>query len=150
MNTLEEKVAWLVDRAHISDLLFSFARALDTKDFAGYAANYVEDGVIDLPQPGGPPGARLRIGRSEMTTRVPQSFRSYTATHHISTNHQIRVDGDSATSRSYMQAIHVRSLRDHWGAGGWYDCAYRRTPEGWKFAEVKLTAVWLDGNTEAL
>jgi len=50
-------------------------------------------------------------------------------------------------SRSYLQAIHVGTKpTDHWGEGGWYDCTYKRTPEGWKFHRVKLTAVWLTGD----
>ena len=151
MHTLDEKVNWLVDRAEISDLLVSFARALDTRDFAAYVANYAADGCIDLPQPAGGPNARLRIARDEMLMRVPQSFLSYTATHHLSANHQITIEGDRATSRSYVVAVHVRKTpHDHWDAGGWYDCVYGRTSEGWKFVEVKLTAVYLDGSPEAL
>ncbi|HEY2684906.1 MAG TPA: nuclear transport factor 2 family protein [Steroidobacteraceae bacterium] len=150
MQTLEEKVNWLIDRTQISELLYSFARALDTRDFDAYVRNYAEDGFIDLPQPAAGPDARLKIPRAEMSARVPQSFRSYSATHHISSNHQIRIDGDSAASRSYLQAVHVRTPRDHWGAGGWYDCTYRRTPEGWRFVQVRLTALWVSGNVEAL
>ena len=48
-GTLEEKVQWLVDRALISELLHSFARALDTRDWAGYAGNYTDDGWLELP-----------------------------------------------------------------------------------------------------
>jgi hypothetical protein len=64
-----------------------------------------------------------------------------------STNHQITVTGDTAVSRSYLHAVHVReSPFDHWDAGGWYDCSYARTPEGWKFTRVRLTVVWLAGD----
>lgn len=151
MRSLEEKVDWLIDRAQIGDLLFSFARALDTRDFAAYVGNYAEDGHIDLPQPAGGPDARLRIARDEMLARVPKSFLNYSATHHLSANHQITIEGDHATSRSYVVAVHVRQTPiDHWQAGGWYDCVYRRTPEGWKFVDVKLTAVYLGGNPDAL
>jgi 3-phenylpropionate/cinnamic acid dioxygenase small subunit len=151
MQSIEEKVAWLVDRALISELLYGFARALDTKDFSAYVQNYAEDGFIDLPQPAGPPGSRLRISRDEMITRVPQSFKPYSASHHISTNHQIAIDGDTANSRSYLLAAHVRSRPDdHWDVGGWYDCSYRRTAQGWRFVQVKLTAVWISGSAESL
>ena len=87
-----------MDRAQLSELLFRFARALDTKDFDAYVDLYVE------------------------------------------------VTGNRASSRSYLQAVHVGSnLREHWSAGGWYDCEYRRTESGWKFVRVRLTAVWLSG-----
>jgi hypothetical protein len=154
LQSAEQQLQWLVDRALISDLLFSFARALDTRDYATYASNYAEDGVLELPQPSAG-GGTLIMRRDEMLEKVPRSLAKYGATHHISSNHQIAVDGDSASSRSYLQAVHVGSVpTDHWDGGGWYDCSYRRTAAGWKFVTVKLTAVWLTGtptkfNTEA-
>ena len=148
-QSLEQQVQWLVDRALISDLLFGFARALDTRDFAAYADNYTADGVLEIPQPptaGGGAGV-LVMRRDEMLAKVPRSLARYSATHHISSNHQISIEGDSAVSRSYLQAVHVGATpMDHWDAGGWYDCSYRRTAAGWKFASVKLTAVWLTGD----
>ena len=149
-QTLEQQVQWLVDRTLISELLCSFARALDTRDFATYASNYAEDGVLELPQPptaDGGGGGKLILRRAEMLEKVPRSLAKYSATHHISSNHQIVIDGDHATSRSYLQAVHVGATPlEHWDAGGWYDCSYRRTDAGWKFVSVKLTAVWLTGN----
>jgi ketosteroid isomerase-like protein len=144
MNTpIEQQVQWLVDRALISDLLYSFARALDTRDFATYVDNYAPDGVVELPG--------FSMQRSEMLERVPRSLARYSATHHISSNHQITIAGDTAESRSYLQAVHVGATQtEHWDAGGWYDCTYRRTPEGWKFVRVKLTAVWRNGDAGSL
>jgi hypothetical protein len=145
-QSIEQQVQWLVDRALISDLLFSFARALDTRDYAAYVNNYAADGSIELPQPTSAGGGTFVMRRDEMLTKVPQTLNKYSATHHLSSNHQITIDGDSASSRSYLQAVHVGSTpNDHWDGGGWYDCSYRRTDAGWKFVTVKLTAVWLSG-----
>lgn len=146
-DSLMENVQWLVDRAMISELLFSFARALDTKDVAGYVDNYAEDGTLELPDPTATTGACIVIHRDEMENFVRKGIvTAYSATHHISANHQIILNGDSAISRSYLQAVHVGATPfDHWDAGGWYDCKYIRTPDGWKFTHVKLTAVWLAG-----
>jgi hypothetical protein len=142
----EQKLDWLVDRARISDLLFSFAAALDTKDWNAYVANYVDGGFIELPDPKSDRGATFRITKEEMPTLVPRSLGRYRATHHISANHQIVIDGDSATTRSYLQAVHVKGdPAAHWTAGGWYDCRLKRTVEGWKFTEVRLTPIWLSG-----
>jgi hypothetical protein len=143
-TSLEEQVQWLVDRASISDLLFRFARALDTRDFGTYAALYAAEGVLELPDPR--TGSYFSLSQSELAAAVPKSLGRYSATHHLSCNHQIEVTGNRATSRSYLQAVHVGSgPRDHWSAGGWYDCEYRRERGGWCFTRVRLTAVWLDG-----
>jgi ketosteroid isomerase-like protein len=145
-QSIEQQVQWLVDRALISDLLHSFARALDTKDFAAYVDNYTEDGTIELPQPSSTTGGKLLMRRDEMLAKVPHSLAKYSATHHLSSNHQITINGDTASSRSYLQAVHVGATPlDHWDGGGWYDSSYRRTAAGWKFVTVKLTVVWLSG-----
>lgn len=146
-SSLETKVQWLVDRALISELLFSFARALDTGDTAAYVQNFLEDGSLVLPDPASDKGESLLVSRPDMEDFIQQGLLdNYTATQHISANHQIEITGDSAVSRSYLMAVHVKTHpKDHWQAGGWYDCSYVRTAEGWKFKEVKLTAVWLCG-----
>lgn len=146
---IETEVRWLVDRALIGDLLVAFAHALDAKDYAAYVNLYTEDGVLELPDP--LTGSAFTLRREQMPQALPESLGRYSATHHLSTNHQITISGDVAHSRSYLQAVHVGSgLRDHWSAGGWYDCDYRRTSAGWKFVSVRLTAVWLDGEPGAI
>ena len=149
-ESLAEKVQWLVDRAQISELLHSFARSLDTKDAAGYVNNYADGGILELPDPTSSTGEVVTISRDQMMEFVQKGLMdSYGGTHHMSSNHQITVTGDTALSRSYLQAVHVReSPFDHWDAGGWYDCSYVRTPQGWKFSSVKLTAVWMAGRPD--
>ena len=144
-ESLVEKIQWLVDRAQISELLYSFARALDTKDAEGYVNNYADGGILELPDPTSSTGEVVTVSRDHMKEFVQKGLmEAYSGTHHMSTNHQITVTGDTAVSRSYLQAVHVRkSPSDHWDAGGWYDCNYVRMPVGWKFTSVKLTAVWL-------
>ncbi|MCC7462122.1 MAG: nuclear transport factor 2 family protein [Gammaproteobacteria bacterium] len=142
---LERQVRWLLDRAAISELLHGFARALDTRDYQAYADNYTEGGSIELPDPMRP-GNTIVLEKVRMLELVPRSLGRYAATHHISSNHQIEIQGDSATSRSYLQAVHVNGdPADHWSVGGWYDCDYVRTSAGWKFSRVRLTPIWLSG-----
>ena len=137
----DQLVRELHDRALISDLLLRFARALDERDWEGYAGLYADDGVLQLPW--GPP--RPRAGLAEDTEANLGRFH---ATQHISSNHQITLEGDRATSRSYLQAVHVvdPDAKDgHWTLGGWYECTYRRTPDGWRFTRVAITPVWQTG-----
>jgi hypothetical protein len=144
-QSMAEKLQWLMDRTAISELLYSFARALDTRDYRAYWDSYAEGGHIVLPDPE-VPGATFLLPKDQMQELVPRSLGAYTATHHISTNHQITIDGNKATSRSYLQAVHVgETPTTHWSAGGWYDSEYVRTPAGWKFFRVQMTPVWLEG-----
>jgi len=140
------QVQWLVDRAHISDLLFSFASCIDTKNYQGYADNFVEGGYVELPEPTSKTGETFKMYREKMVELMPHGLGKYKGTHHLSTNHQITIQGDTATSRSYLQAVHIgETPHDHWDGGGWYDSTYQRTPQGWKFASVKLNVLWLTG-----
>jgi ketosteroid isomerase-like protein len=142
MSSTDDLVRELYDRAMISELLLRFARALDERDWEGYAALYAEDGVLQLPWGPPRPKAILRDDTEANLGRFP-------ATQHISANHQISIDGDSATSRSYLQAVHVIDRDGEgrlWTVGGWYDCAYRRTPDGWRFTRVAITPVWQSGS----
>ena len=73
-----------------------------------------------------------------------QDLGRFHATHHISANHSIEIDGDTARSRSYVLAMHVVDLDDQssqWLGGGWYDNEYRRTADGWR-TRVRITPVW--------
>ena len=149
-SKLEEQVQWLVDRMAISDLLYSFASALDSRDYRAYTENYADGGYIELPDPL-KPGESFVLRKERMLEQIPKSIGRYSATQHLSANHQITIEGGIARSRSYLQAVHVTGApSDHWTAGGWYDCEYVRSSDGWKFTRVKLTPVWLEGAPAAI
>ncbi|MGW1025249.1 nuclear transport factor 2 family protein [Streptomyces sp. NPDC002577] len=134
-------VQLLIDRMAISDLLFSFARCLDEKDFTGYAALFAEKGTLELP------GA-VHHGRAGLAAFVADDLGRYHRTHHISTNHQITVRDEEASSCSYLHAVHLPDQADptHWWAvGGWYDNAYIREDGQWRISSVQVTPVWLGG-----
>ncbi|MFJ6901987.1 nuclear transport factor 2 family protein [Streptomyces hokutonensis] len=133
-----ETIQWLRDRAEISDVLFAFARALDSKDWQGYADLFAEDGHLLLPWGDKIPKGQVAAGASGGLGR-------YEHTHHLSANHQIEISGDTAVTHSYVQALHVPAENprsDHWLVLGWYDNKLRRENGAWKFTEVALTSVW--------
>lgn len=136
------QLQWLVDRAAISDLLVDFARALDDQDWNAYAANYAEDGVLDIA-----PTISHR-GRSGLADFVAASLGRYAGTHHLSSNHAITIDGDRATARSYLLAAHVFDAEQphrHADGAGWYLCRLRRTAQGWRFTHVTLEIRYVAG-----
>lgn len=136
------QLQWLVDRAAVSDLLVDFARALDDQDWDGYAANYTDDGVLDIAP------TISHTGRTGLADFVAGSLGRYAGTHHISSNHSIRIDGDTATTRSYLLAGHVFDATEpqrHADGAGWYLCRLRRTADGWRFAHVTLVVRYVSG-----
>ncbi|SIO90330.1 nuclear transport factor 2 family protein [Nocardiopsis sp. JB363] len=140
MHEAASRLRSLLDRADIGDLLTEFVHRLDERDFTGYAALFTEDGVLRMP------GAEHH-GRAGLAEYVSADLGRYHRTHHLSSNHRIAVDGDHATSRSTMHAVHLRGSddpTDWWAAGGWYDNTYRRVGAGWLIHTVDITPLWLD------
>jgi len=151
LESILEPVQWLLDRAEISDLLYRFASCLDAKDYQGYAENFVEGGYVELPEPTSKVGGTFKMYKEKMPELMPRGLAKYTGTHHLSTNHQITIEGDAATSRSYLQAVHVGETPfEHWDGGGWYDSTYRRTAQGWRFVGVRLNILWLTGTPKQM
>jgi len=145
--TVEDQVRYLIDRAAISDTLFAFARAIDTRAWQACAHLFVEDGVLELPfqQPDGTFAGH--VGQDGMAAYVQNGMGGFTQTHHLSANHQITIDGDTARTISYCQCVH-RHDQDPgniWELGGWFHCDLRRTDAGWRFERVRLEAVWEHG-----
>lgn len=139
---LAAQVQWLVDRASISDLLVEFARSLDEKDWSAHVALYLPEGVFMA-------GDVLRLEGHEQLRRTssPAALGQYAATWHLSSNHAISIDGDTARVRSYLIGVHVLGAEPetHADGGGWYDSTLRRTSEGWRFETVRISEVWRAG-----
>lgn len=138
-----DDVAWLKDRALIIDLLFQFATALDSKDWQGYADLYAHDGVLSLPW-------GEVVTKEGLAASTENNLSKFKATHHMSTNQQVFLDGDTATSVSYTQATHVfppELNREHFVGGVRYDCSFRREDGVWKFTRVTLNPIWTTGQT---
>jgi hypothetical protein len=135
------QLQWLVDRAAISDRLIDFARCLDVRDWSGYVENFTDDAELELPH-------GTFEGRAQIAELATRGLDDFDATHHLSANHVIEIDGDEARTRSYVSVAHVPDASaptEHGDAGGWYDCRLRRVGDGWRFTRVSLQIVWIRG-----
>jgi hypothetical protein len=136
------QLQWLVDRAAISDVLVEFARSLDERDWAGNTALYLPDGAFMI-------GDKVVLAGHEQLARTgtPAGLGRYAGTWHLSANHAIEIDGDTARTRSYLLGVHLLDgdTFRHADGAGWYDCTLRRTPDGWRFATVRVHEVWHSG-----
>ncbi|UVO52660.1 nuclear transport factor 2 family protein [Sphingomonas sp. SUN039] len=123
----------------ICELKARYCRCLDTKDWAGYAAVFTDDVVIDTTAAGGP---RFE-GRDIAVAGVRAAVERAITTHHVH-NPEILVDGDTAT------AIWAMQDRNIWPEGrallgfGHYHERYVRTDGKWRIAESRLTRLHID------
>jgi hypothetical protein len=141
-DTIRAQMQELLDRQEISALLIEFAHLLDTKDWQHRPDLFADDGVLELRFAG-----MTRTKQDLINARETGSgLRRYRLTQHFSANHRIEINGDTAHSRSYMLAIHMFEDKfKHADAGGYYECDYTKTPDGWKFSRVVCDITWTAG-----
>ncbi|WP_324783296.1 LUD domain-containing protein [Streptomyces sp. H51] len=126
MNDFQETA----DRVEIEALRGEFTDAAMMRDRARLAGLFTPDGVLRMPNV----PVEL-VGREEIRSggeRLQSQWDFFVQNSHPGV---IRIDGDTATGRTYMQEI-ARLLDGRSGQNfAIYHDTYRRTPEGWKFAE---------------
>jgi 3-phenylpropionate/cinnamic acid dioxygenase small subunit len=131
----------LDDRIEIDDLLTRYATAVDTRDWDLYQTVFTSDAVIDYTSSG---GIRGRLG--EVTKWLSDALSIFSMSQHMVTNRDIRVAGDTATSRSYFYNPMGRTKRDGtldlMFVGGYYRDQLRRTDDGWRITERIQDTAW--------
>jgi ketosteroid isomerase-like protein len=129
----------IADRVEIEALRGEFTDAAMMRDYDRAASLFTPDGALRIPD------ANVELaGREEIRAwgeRVPAVVDYLVQTTHPGT---IRLDGDTASGRAYMQElIRLRGGSSHVNYAIYHD-RYRRTPDGWKFTERVYEIRYLD------
>jgi hypothetical protein len=135
----------LADRMAIIELTAAYCWALDSRDWDALDEVFTPGATADL-------GADL-AGLDAIKDRVRAALGPLDASQHLIGTHHVRVDGDRATCRCYLQAQHVRSGVEGGHTfvfGGRYEDELVRTPAGWRIARRDLIRMWTDGNPRVL
>jgi SnoaL-like domain len=76
----------------------------------------------------------------------------FSATQHVTTNHQVAGDEREARCISYVQGRFIREVPggNMFESHGWYDDALIRTADGWRIRSRTCKAVWAGGNPKVL
>ncbi|MDG2304541.1 MAG: nuclear transport factor 2 family protein [Candidatus Binatia bacterium] len=126
----------LTDKSEIIDVFNRYATGIDQRDEALFRACFVEDLQVEME--GVEP---ITGGATQWVDLALSAVGGYETTHHIVTNHDIRIDGDQATGVAYLQA-------QHWNpdssflVGGYYTNEFRRTNDGWRISKLTLKVTW--------
>jgi ketosteroid isomerase-like protein len=120
----------IADRVEIEALRGEYSDAAMMRDYDRVAALFTADGVLRMPD------VPVELtGLAEIRAwgeRVPTIMEFFVQTTHAGV---IRLDGDTATGRAYMQEV-LRTRDGHAEVNfAIYHDRYRRTPDGWRFAE---------------
>src|SRR3954468_1006840 len=130
--------------ATVSALLSSYWAAIDDRQVTAdtVAALYTEDARWNSP-------AGARVGHEAILQAERFIYGKFQATHHLTSDHLVDLDGDVARLRANMTAVHVwapevrdaLSLQSHFVAGSVITGEAVRIDTGWRFREMTLRVV---------
>ena len=132
----------LEDKQAIQELLVSYARSCDDRDWPRYRSLFIPEAEIDYTGAYGRSGLRDEIAD---WVEAVMSGPSLQHTQHLLSNIEITLGGDRAAGRAdYLNPdIFTRSAgRELLVNGGIYDFTAVRTDEGWRFGTLAARILW--------
>jgi len=136
----------LEDRFAIIELTHRYCWALDSKQFDLLDTVFLPDATAELR-------SDPLEGRDAIRHRIRGAVESLDATQHTVSNHLVTIDGDTASSRTYLHSQHVRrgtAGGDLYVIAGRYEDELVRTPDGWRILFRRLVTVWSEGNLDVV
>ncbi len=128
----------LQDRTDIADVLYRYSSAVDSFDNAGVRSALADD--IHAQYGNGDPvdgGDKLAAWIAEATATVIWQ-------HHLLNVYHITIDGDQATTLSYLTSYQV--FKENPDAAiilvARYHDELKRTPDGWKISKRVMELLW--------
>ena len=135
MTAAPDFADWLA----ITNLKARYCRTLDSKDWDGYGALFVDDIIIDTTASGGP----RMVGRENALASIRAALDTAKTAHHVHMP-EIAIDGDQAHAIWPMHDQLIWSDGRRLNGAGHYHERYVRHDDGWKIAESRLTRLFVD------
>jgi 3-phenylpropionate/cinnamic acid dioxygenase small subunit len=128
------------DKLEITELLYRYARGVDTKDWEALRSVFASDAILDYTSVDGPAASR-----DEVVAWLEQSLMPVPMTQHFITNVEIELDGDRATVRAmFYNPMQLPGMTGLTSCGGNYHHDVVRTPDGWKSVRLVEESLWFD------
>jgi 3-phenylpropionate/cinnamic acid dioxygenase small subunit len=124
------------DRQDISELLVRYATGIDRRDWPLFRTVFTDDCELDYGEIGAWQGV------DAVTDFMDTTHAMAGHTLHRLTNQAITLDGDSASARTYIDAVIMfGDNQSGVNAWGFYDDKIVRTADGWRIARRRFTQV---------
>lgn len=126
------------DQLEIADLLYRYARAVDSKDWELYRTVFTDDATIDYSSAGAAVGTR-----DEIIDWFAANFGVIGWSMHYITNIEADVDGDIATVRAmFYNPMQLPGIDGVSACGGYYHHELVRTADGWRSHSLREENLW--------
>ena len=122
------------DRQAIIDLAVAYARAVDAGDFAALRDLFTTDATAEL-------GGSGQSGIDEICERLSSALGRFVRWEHHLDDHEVTIDGDTATASCSVHAIHERPPGGSppvYTVVGTYEDRLARTAAGWRITHRSL------------
>lgn len=133
-----EKLQALIDRREIEDLVYTYCRAVDRRDFELLRSIYFEDAIDEH-------GGMFSGQAGDFVDWLSGAMGPTLVTQHQITNMHIVLDGDYGEGEIYAQAYHLIETPDgrfDLITGGRYLDKYEKREGTWGFAHRKIISDW--------
>jgi len=134
------------DVLEIEQLLYTYARAIDGKDWKALDQVFAPDARIHYAVERG-----TEVSFRDLGPWLSRAMTIFKQTQHVVTNPLVELAGDTARCTSYLTATHLQ-VRESDGAlvrtteGSMYRDTLVRTRDGWRIATRRLDRLWVDGS----
>ena len=127
----------MLDKHQLHELVLTYCRASDRRDFALVRSLYHDDAIDDH-------GTMFSGPVDEFIAWLPKTMAQFEATQHSISNALFKVDGDKANGEIYALAYHRTHPPDAQEIviGGRYLDRYERRNGTWKFIHRSLALDW--------
>lgn len=132
-------LARTADTLALQQLLATYARAVDTRDWDLYRSLFTPDAQIDYTSaPFGIAGQR-----DEVAAWLEQSLSVVPMSMHYVSNIEVDLDGDSATVHAqFYNPMQFPGFAELSFCGGYYHHQMVRTPDGWRSRGLREENLW--------
>jgi SnoaL-like domain len=125
------------DREEIIDVTIRYATAIDNRQYQLLSTVFTANAELDYGEVG------KWTGAAEVTAFMDLAHAGATNTLHRMSNQVVALDGDSATMRTYVDALILGPDGSGVNAIGYYDDEAVRTADGWRIGKRTYTSVRL-------
>ena len=127
----------MTDREELIELTIRYATAIDSRQYQLLSTVFTADAELDYGEVG------RWTGVAEVTEFMDLAHAGAANTMHRMSNQVIAVDGDTATARTYVDALILGPDGSGVNAIGFYDDEAVRTADGWRISKRTFTSVRL-------
>jgi SnoaL-like domain len=138
-SDLEKRMKNLDDVSQIIKALYTYGLAIDTHRYELFDQVFAKEIRADY----NPPVYYKTL--DEIKSHMKAFHEALDGSQHNITNPQVVVNGDQATSISYV-VVRLVKAKDYFQMGCYYDDTWLRTPEGWRIKTRLCRGNYWEGN----